>query len=106
VVVYVPSAYTAFESLSRFEDPEIEAPLRAYSRLLRAYFSRKATLLGYRYIDTTPAMQQASRELPSQHRLYFRSNVHLTQQGHELVARLVAQELTGIAAPVHANPIP
>lgn len=93
VLVYLPSAYTAFEGMSRFEDPAIEATLRAYSGSLREYFARRSSELGLRYIDTTPAMQAASRVEPSQRRLYFRTNVHLTQQGHELVARLVAQEL-------------
>ena len=106
VVVYLPSAYTAFESQSRFEDPAVESLLRAYSSALRHYFERKAEELGYRYVDTVPAIQQMSQQLPSERRLYFRSNVHLTQQGHELVARLVAEDLQQLAVVPALDPIP
>lgn len=94
VVVYVPSAYTAYEEQSRFGDPAVEASLRAYSRSLREYFAGQAGRLGYVYMDTTPAIQRESKALPSADRLYFRSNVHLTQQGHEVVARAVAAALS------------
>lgn len=104
LVVYVPSAYTTFENVSQFEDPEVEAPLRAYSRALREYFQRKADELGYRYVDSTPVMQRASRGLPSDRRLYFRSNVHLTPRGHEVIARLVAEDLGRLGAWPMANP--
>jgi len=94
VVVYVPSAYTAYEEQSSFEDPAVEAALRSYSRTLREYFAGQAGGLGYAYVDTTPAIQRESRALSSADRLYFRSNVHLTQQGHEVVARAVADALS------------
>jgi len=94
VVVYVPSAYTAYHDQSRFEDPAVEETLRVYSRTLREYFARQAGRFGYVYVDATPAIQRASKTLPSADRLYFRSNVHLTQQGHDVVARTVAQALS------------
>jgi hypothetical protein len=106
LVVYIPSAYTAFEHMSQFDDPAIEEPLRAYSRTLREYFRRRGAELGYRYVDTTPMMQRVSQRLPSSRRLYFRSNVHLTQRGHELVARLVAEDLGRLGAWPMVNPLP
>lgn len=106
LVVYVPSAYTAFENLSRFEDPEVAAPLHAYSQALREYFQRKSEELGYRYVDTTPVMQRASQGLPSDKRLYFHSNVHLTPRGHEVVARLVAEDLRRLGAWQIEQPAP
>ena len=94
VVAYIPSAYTAYEAQSRFEDPAAETVLRAYSGTLRDYFAALAGRLGYLYVDATPAIQQESQILSSSDRLYFRSNVHLTQQGHEVVARAVFDALS------------
>jgi len=94
VVVYLPSAYTAYEDQSHFEDPAVEVALRAYSRTLRGYFAGQAGHLGYVYVDATPAIQRESRALPSPDRLYFRSNVHLTQKGHEVVAGAVFDALS------------
>lgn len=94
VVVYVPSAYTAYVEQSSFEDPAVETVLRAYSGILRDYFADQAGRLGYVYVDATPAIQEASQVLSSSDRLYFRSNVHLTQQGHEVVARALFEALS------------
>ena len=95
VVVYVPSSATAYRGAIRFEDPSIERTLERYSQIQREYFAEQAEKLGYRYIDTTPAIQAASRRLPAARRLYFRSNVHLTPAGHEIVAEQVAREIAG-----------
>ena len=94
VLVYVPSAYTAYVDQSRFEDPAVETVLRAYSGTLRDYFAGQAGRLGYVYVDATPAIQKQSQVLSSSDRLYFRSNVHLTQQGHEVVARALFAALS------------
>jgi hypothetical protein len=93
IVVYVPSAYTAYSGTATFDDAEVESTLRQFSNLQREYFARKATELGYRYRDLTPALQRAASTLPSSQPLYFRTNVHLTPVGHEVVAAEVAAEI-------------
>jgi hypothetical protein len=104
VVVYIPSSATAYRGAIRFEDPAIEPTLERYSQILRGYFAKQAEKLGYRYIDTTPAFQAASGRLPAARRLYFRSNVHLTPTGHEIVAEHVARELAGLSQPASVPP--
>lgn len=96
IVVYVPSAYTAYERLAEFDDTAVARVLKEFSDRQRAYFARKADELGYRYRDLTPALQRAAAELPSSKPLYFRTNVHLTTTGHDVVAAAVAEELAGL----------
>lgn len=93
IVVYIPSAYTAYREVANFDDGEVERTLTEFSDLQRAYFARKATELGYRYRDLTPALQRAATRLPSSAPLYFRTNVHLTTAGHEVVAAEIAKEI-------------
>lgn len=96
IVVYVPSAYTAYEQLAEFDDTTVERTLKEFSDRQRAYFARKAGELGYRYRDLTPPLQRAAAELPSSQPLYFRTNVHLTPAGHGVVAAAVAEDLAGL----------
>jgi lysophospholipase L1-like esterase len=93
VVVYTPSAYTAYGARVRFHDPTVEPAVRFYSDAQRRYFAAKAEELGYRYLDLTPALQTAADRLGRDGLLYFRTNVHLTQKGHEVVAEEVAKLL-------------
>lgn len=93
VVLYSPSAYTAYEGMSTFSDTAIEATMRAYSAALREYFARKAEELGYAYLDLTPALQAAARGSSADDLLYFRTNVHFTAAGHRVVAEEVAKLL-------------
>jgi hypothetical protein len=94
LVIYIPSAYTAYRAQVRFQDPATEEVLRAYSDRQRAYFAEKSAELGYRFVDMTPALAAAARDRPAAHRLYFSSNVHLTQEGHAVVADQLATVLT------------
>jgi lysophospholipase L1-like esterase len=103
VVVYTPSAYTAYEELSHFDDPGIEADMRAYSRTLRAWFASQASQRGFAYVDTTPALQAEARRAGPAELLYFRSNVHLTRWGHAVVAREVAGLIERLRWSPHAS---
>ena len=91
IVVYTPSAYTAYGARVRFRDPGIEPVLRFFSDAQRRYFADKARELGYRFLDLTPALQAAADRLGRDGLLYFRTNVHLTQKGHEVVAEEIAR---------------
>jgi hypothetical protein len=95
VVVYVPSSVTAYRGAIRFEDPAVEPTLERYSQILRDYFAAQSARLGFAYLDLTPVFQAASARLPAAGRLYFRSNVHLTPAGHQLVAEEVARRISG-----------
>jgi hypothetical protein len=95
VVVYIPSAYTAYRRSAEFDDVMVEQTLRQFSDEQRAYFAGKAKEIGYRYLDLTAALQRAAAQLPSTKPLYFRTNVHLTQTGHGVVAEAIASEVAG-----------
>lgn len=95
IVVYIPSAYTAYRQMAGFDDAEIGETLQRFSDLQRRHFARQAGESGYRYRDLTQALQEAAARLPSTQPLYFRSNVHLTQAGHRVVAEEIAEEVSG-----------
>jgi len=94
IVVYIPSAYTAYRHQAHFDDAGVERTLTEFSDRQRGYFARKAGEAGFVYRDLTPALQRAAAELPSTQRLYFRTNVHLTPAGHAVVAAEVAEEIS------------
>lgn len=98
VVLYTPSAYSAYVDTARFDDPAIAESLRFFSETQREYFSRKARDLGYHFVDATDALRQAARRQPPEGLLYFRSNVHLTPAGHEVVARALESTLESLPA--------
>jgi hypothetical protein len=96
IVIYTPSAYTAYDAFVRFADPEITSMMRSYSQRQRAYFAEKSRELGYRFLDLTPAFQRAAAS--NDHALlYFATNVHLTQRGHRVVATELASLIKGLA---------
>lgn len=97
VLTYTPSAYTAYEALSEFQDPSIGSDLREYSRRLRRYFARRAGELGLHFVDLTPALQAAAAV--GGDKLYFRTNVHYAQRG----GRVVAAELAGLVSELVAR---
>jgi hypothetical protein len=98
IVAYIPSAYTAYRHATTFDDTGVERTLRQFSDEQRAYFAAKAQEIGYRYVDLTPVLQRAAAQFPSTKPLYFRTNVHLTQAGHEVVAEALAPLLSDLAA--------
>ncbi len=83
VVTYIPSMYTAYAATVTFEDPQVGTAVQAFSDAQRAWLTAHAEAGGYAYLDFTPAFQQAAAEGVVTH---FPANVHLTPQGHEVVA--------------------
>ena len=94
IVVYIPSAYTAYRHQAHFDDAGVERTLTEFSDRQRGYFARKSGEAGFVYRDLTSALQRAAAELPSTQPLYFRTNVHLTPAGHAVVAAEVAEEIS------------
>jgi hypothetical protein len=94
IVVYIPSAYTAYRQKAYFHDARVERTVTEFSDRQRAYFARKAREAGFMYRDLTSALQRAAAELPSTQPLYFRTNVHLTPAGHAVVAAEVEEEIS------------
>jgi hypothetical protein len=105
VVIYIPSAYTAYADFVRFEDAKLQELMPRYSDTVRRYFAEAAPRFGFKFLDATPALQQAARELQESELLYFPTNVHLTAAGHRVVADATLKYLetlsdaTGVAAP-------
>lgn len=95
MVVLVPAAYSAYAETVEFSDPSIAQVMNAYSEAQRDWFKANAAALGFRYVDATPAMREAARTRPL---LYFPSNVHLTAEGHRVLAEAVAPEIARIPA--------
>ncbi len=93
IVVYIPSAYTAYRHQAHFHDAGVERTVTEFSDRQRGYFARKAGEAGFVYRDLTSALQRAAAKLPSTRPLYFRTNVHLTPAGHAVVAAEVAEEI-------------
>jgi hypothetical protein len=99
VVLYTPSAYTAYSEYVAFEDPELAQLMPWFSRAQRDFLRSKSQALGYRFVDLTPALQQAAREHRAQDLLYFPTNLHLSQLGNEVVARALADVLASDTPP-------
>ena len=93
IVIYIPSAYTAYRHQAHFHDAGVERTVTEFSDRQRGYFARKAGEAGFVYRDLTLALQRAAAKLSSNQRLYFRTNVHLTPAGHAVVAAEVAEEI-------------
>lgn len=91
LVLYIPSAYTSYARFVRFRDPELAELMPAYSRALRTYIRQAASRLAFNFIDATSALQAAAGELRDSNLLYFASNVHLTPEGHRVVARTLLE---------------
>jgi hypothetical protein len=99
VVLYTPSAYTAYGDYVEFEDPALGELMPWFSRAQRDFLRSKGEALGYRFVDLIPALRQAASEHGGRALLYFPTNVHLSQLGNEVVARAVADALAGDVAP-------
>jgi SGNH hydrolase-like domain, acetyltransferase AlgX len=93
IVVYIPSAFTAYRHHVHLHDAGVERAVTEFSDRQRGFFARKAGEAGFVYRDLTSALQRAAAEPPSNRRLYFRTNVHLTPAGRAVVAAEVAEEI-------------
>jgi hypothetical protein len=90
VVILVPATYTAYRDSIVFEDAALGPQMLHYTDSQREWFLKNADLIGFRFIDITGDMQRAAISRPP---LYFPSNVHLTAQGHRVLAEIVADGL-------------
>jgi len=90
VVSYAPSAYTAYADFVAFEDEALATLMPWFSGVQRAYLRQKSEALGIAFIDLTPALQAAARDLQAKELLYYPANVHYTREGHRVVGDVLA----------------
>lgn len=95
-VVYIPSAYTAYASSVVFEDDAVAAAVSSQSDLQRQYLAGLARELGLEFFDTTHYLQDVVHSSPL---AYYPANVHLTEQGHALIARALEPTLRRLGIP-------
>jgi hypothetical protein len=93
VVTYTPSAHTAYAATVVYEDPSLHTLMPWFSQQQRTYFQERGQELGYFFVDLTPALQAAAQGSHSGELLYARADLHLTPQGHLVVARAINQAL-------------
>ena len=94
VVAYTPAAYTAYASNVVFDNPTLGDLMPWFSQQQRAYFKERGSVLDYVFIDLTPVLQNAAKSaVKKTDLLYFRSNRHLNQRGHTLVADFISETL-------------
>lgn len=96
LVVLVPAAYSAYADSVEYADPDIAGLMRTYSDAQRAWFRDNAAKLGYAYVDATPAMRKAAADGVL---LFFPANVHLTAEGHRILAEAVAPAVEALVRP-------
>jgi len=96
IVIYIPSAYTAYASSVVFEDTAVAADVTSQSKLQRQYIYGLANELGLEFLDITDYLQAA---VPSSPLAYYPANVHLTKQGHALIARALESTLSRLGIP-------
>jgi hypothetical protein len=96
VVSYAPSAYTAYAQFVAFEDDALATLMPWFSAVQRAYLKQKSEALGIAFIDLTPALQAAARELQATELLYYPANVHYTPAGHRVVGDVLAAALADV----------
>jgi hypothetical protein len=90
IVIYIPSGYTAYASSVVFEDAAVAAAVSSQSSLQREYLGGLARELGLEFLDITNYLQEAVVSSPL---AYYPANVHLTEQGHALIARTLEPQL-------------
>jgi hypothetical protein len=90
IVTYIPSMYTVYEGTVTFADPHVGSAVEAFSAAQRKWLADNASIIGYEYLDMTPAFRNTAAEGVVTH---YPSNVHLTVQGQEIVARQILKLL-------------
>lgn len=92
VVIYTPSAYTAYADVVTFEQPRLNEIMPAYSQQQRAYFAQQAAALKFKFIDLTPILQAAAVDYTTPEKLlYYQTNRHLTEYGHAVIAEALSE---------------
>ena len=72
------------------------ADVTSQSKLQRQYIYGLANELGLEFLDITDYLQAA---VPSSPLAYYPANVHLTKQGHALIARALESTLSRLGIP-------
>ena len=96
VVAYTPSAHTVYDSYAIFDDPTLKDTLKSFSYLQREYFKMKGEEMGYIFIDLTSSLQSAASSSKSQNLLYYRTNLHLTRYGNEIIAKTLSESIKNL----------
>jgi hypothetical protein len=91
ILIYSPSAYSAYADFVEFDDPTLEDLMPWFSQTQRQYFADKAEAIGCTFVDLTPALQSAGRSLGAKELLYNPINVHFTEKGNRVVAEALAE---------------
>lgn len=100
VVLYSPSAHTAYGPNVEYADPSVEPDVAHLSKVQRDYLAELSKKLGFDYIDLTPALAEAAKKYQGD-LLFDPLTLHYTPLGHEFVGRYVSERLIelGIAKP-------
>lgn len=96
IVTYTPSAHTAYASYVIFDDPTLKDALKRFSDLQREFFKMEGMEKGYIFIDLTPSLQSAASSSKSQNLLYYRTNLHLTRYGHDIIAKTLSESMKNL----------
>jgi hypothetical protein len=91
LIVYSPSAYSAYAEFVAFNDPALAPIMKQYSDTQRGYFASATAARGIAFLDLTPALQQAARTHGARTLLYYQTTVHYTPAGHKVVAETIAK---------------
>ncbi len=93
VLVYSPSAHTAYRTHVVFEDESNRELLEVYNRMLRSYLSARASNLGLVFVDLTEPFLEAAEEIELDRLYYYPTSMHFTARAHALVAEVLAEAL-------------
>lgn len=85
VVSYTPAAYGAYADRIVFKDSAVGELMLWYEEEQRKFLKERAEKFGYMFLDSTPQFR-AAVESSEKRLLYFPVNVHLTKEGHRVLA--------------------
>ncbi len=92
VLAYVPPAHAAYASTTQFHDEQVGRDVSEAVARERAYLVGAAQARGLGFVDATEGLHTAAPHTPKP--LYFPGNMHLTPEGHDVVASILAESLT------------
>jgi hypothetical protein len=93
VVSYTPSAYTAYAAVVAFDDPTLSPVMQSFSSAQRDFYLQEASKLGYQFVDLTTTLQERAAKLGKSPLLYRPDDLHLTPEGHAIIAEALAAEI-------------
>lgn len=89
ILTYSPWGHQAYTSV-KFHDPAIGRTLAAFSRDQRAFFARRSSELGLRFLDLGIALRAASGEPTWDNLMYYPTSIHYSKRANDIVARAIA----------------